>query len=185
MWSKEACDRYVPCDDQTARIVTSFAFLVAAAAARRARWHLALLTAASVWYWASESFLSRVSDGVLVATLPFAILYELDPAALLFYVLALEFYLVLGECTTVGWVIDLPSYIAYAAIVALVTKTDRVNWRTAAGGAVAALGGVFLLGNASEGNAAVGFCWPGMGATSVGHVLVGIGLAVFFVGARS
>ena len=123
MWDEHECQFPDKCGKNEGRIWSSLALLLPLILLRpRAQIygvHLILLTAASIWYWSSGSFASRVADGILVALLPFALLTWLadSSSTIIAYGLALLFYLVLGECHSLGELANIPSWLAYLVVV--------------------------------------------------------------------
>lgn len=182
MWDKHLCEFPEMCAGNEARALSSVALLLPLVLLRLRLYsiHLILLTAASIWYWLSGSFASRVADGILVATLPFALLTWLSetPSALIAYGLALVGYLVLGECHSLGELANLPSWLAYLVVLVMLFRLPKEKKYL-----IAALlfgsGAAFLLLATAANFSKLTWCVSGFDNTALGHILTGF--ALFFL----
>ena len=126
------------------------------------------------------SFASRVADGILVATLPFALLTWLSetPSALIAYGLALVGYLVIGECHSLGELANLPSWLAYLVVLVMLFRLPTEKKYL-----IAALlfgsGAAFLLLATAASFSKLTWCVSGFDNTALGHILTGF--ALFFL----
>ena len=178
MWDKNACSTVDACGDNYGRALSSLALLLPLIAVRSPvlATHLIALTATSVWYWYQSSFASHVANGLLVATLPYAILVHIKgQTAYYAYVLAWAFYLILGECHAVGEVANVPSYVGYA-VVTIVVVTELRSLPLLFGAVVTGVGAALLLLETAMDWGTLTWCVGGFDNICVGHLLAGISL---------
>ena len=187
MWDKDQCVFPEKCADNEGRVWSSLALLLPLIILRpRAQIygiHLILLTVASIWYWSSGSFASRVADGILVALLPFALLTWLadKSSTIIAYGVALLFYLVLGECHSLGELSNLPSWLAYLVVIFMLLTWPDMSYQVKlllAAGVLFAIGSAILLIATAAGLSKLTWCADGFDNVTLGHLLTGIALFI-------